>query len=68
MDPRWGASGELIKSTIDIDFLTSGGGEASIASLGVAEHMAKDNFGGTSSPVYVLKSSANAHLQGEKIK
>eukprot|EP00957_Ditylum_brightwellii_P110891 8457817-Ditylum_brightwellii.AAC.1 len=68
MDPRWGASGKLIEFTIDIDFLTSGGGEASIASFDVAEHMVKDNFSGTSSPVYVLNLSPNAHLQGEKIQ
>ena len=54
MDPRWGASGKLIQFTIDVDFLTSDGGEASIASLDVVEHMVKDTFGGTSSPVYVL--------------
>ena len=66
MDPRWGASGKWIKFTIDIDFLTSDGGEASIASLDVAEHMVKDNFGGTSSPVYVLNLSPNGHLQGKK--
>eukprot|EP00957_Ditylum_brightwellii_P092818 7067177-Ditylum_brightwellii.AAC.1 len=68
MDPRWGASGKLIKFIIDLDFLTSDGAEASIASLDVAERMVKDNFGGMSSPVYVLNSSPNAHLQGEKIK
>ena len=68
MHPRWGASGKLIEFTIDVDFLRSDGGEASIASLNVAERMVKDNFGGTSSPVYVLNSSPNAHLQGEKIK
>eukprot|EP00957_Ditylum_brightwellii_P002661 204828-Ditylum_brightwellii.AAC.1 len=50
MDPRWGVSGKLIEFTIDIDFLTSDGGEASKASLDVAESMVKDNFGGTSSP------------------
>ena len=66
MDPRWGASGKRIKFAIDVHFLTSDGGEASIASSDVAEHMVKDNFGGTSSPVYVLNSSPNAHLQGEK--
>eukprot|EP00957_Ditylum_brightwellii_P193553 14739077-Ditylum_brightwellii.AAC.1 len=66
MDPRWGASGKLIEFTIDIDFLTSDGEEASIASLDVAEHMVKDNFGGMRSSVYVLNSSPNAHLQGEK--
>jgi len=66
MDPRWGASGKQIKFTIDVDFLTSDGGEASIASLDLAERMVKDNFGGTSSPVYVLNLSPNTHLQGEK--
>eukprot|EP00957_Ditylum_brightwellii_P042740 3236367-Ditylum_brightwellii.AAC.1 len=68
MDPRWGASEKWIKFIIDIDFLTSDGGEAFIASSNVAEQLVKDNFGGTSSPVYVLNSSLNAHLQGEKIQ
>jgi hypothetical protein len=68
MDPRGGARGKLIQFTIDADFFTSDGGEASIASSDVAERMVKDNFGGTSSPVYVLNLSPNAHLQGEKIK
>eukprot|EP00957_Ditylum_brightwellii_P184418 14047102-Ditylum_brightwellii.AAC.1 len=62
MNPRWGASGKQTKFTIGVDFLTSDGGEASIATLDVAEHMVKDNFGGTSLPVYVLNSSPNAHL------
>eukprot|EP00957_Ditylum_brightwellii_P091548 6971034-Ditylum_brightwellii.AAC.1 len=66
MDPRWGASGKQIELTIDVHFLTSDGGEASIASSNVAEHMVKDYFGGTSSPVYVLNSSPNGHLHGEK--
>eukprot|EP00957_Ditylum_brightwellii_P090867 6919154-Ditylum_brightwellii.AAC.1 len=66
MDPRWGASRKLIEVTVGIDFLTSNSGEASIASSDVAERIVKDNFGGTSSPVYVLNSSPNAHLQGEK--
>ena len=68
MDPRGGASGKLIELTIDVDFLTHDGGEASIASSDVAERMVKDNFGGMSSAVYVLNLSPNAHLQGEKIK
>eukprot|EP00957_Ditylum_brightwellii_P160167 12193634-Ditylum_brightwellii.AAC.1 len=50
MDPRGGASGKLTEFTTKIDFLTSDGGEASIASSDVAEGMVKDNFGGTSSP------------------
>eukprot|EP00957_Ditylum_brightwellii_P001479 115534-Ditylum_brightwellii.AAC.1 len=66
MDPRWGGSGKWVKFTIDIDFLTNDGGEASIASSDVKECMVKDNFGGMSSLAYVLNSSLNAHFQGEK--
>mmetsp|Transcript_35548 Transcript_35548/g.52992 ORF Transcript_35548/g.52992 Transcript_35548/m.52992 type:complete len:329 (-) Transcript_35548:44-1030(-) len=64
MDPRWGASGKRIEFTVDVDFLTSDGGEASMASGDVVKRMVKDNFGGTSSPVYVLNSSPNARLRG----
>eukprot|EP00957_Ditylum_brightwellii_P179415 13667495-Ditylum_brightwellii.AAC.1 len=62
MDPRWGAIGKWIEFTIDVDFIINDGEESSIASLDVAEHIVKDNFGGMSSSVYVLNSSPNAHL------
>eukprot|EP00957_Ditylum_brightwellii_P050874 3858405-Ditylum_brightwellii.AAC.1 len=66
MDPRWGASGKWLEFTTGVDFITNDGEEASIASLDAAGRMVKDKFGRTTSPVYVLNSSPNAHVQEEK--
>eukprot|EP00565_Helicotheca_tamesis_P008927 CAMPEP_0185723948 /NCGR_PEP_ID=MMETSP1171-20130828/604_1 /TAXON_ID=374046 /ORGANISM="Helicotheca tamensis, Strain CCMP826" /LENGTH=264 /DNA_ID=CAMNT_0028391719 /DNA_START=247 /DNA_END=1041 /DNA_ORIENTATION=+ len=62
MDPRWGASGKRIEFTIDVDF--SNAGESSLASEEVSARMVKDNFGGKSSPIYIVDSSPNARLRG----
>eukprot|EP00957_Ditylum_brightwellii_P077161 5864107-Ditylum_brightwellii.AAC.1 len=69
MDPRWESSEKQIKFTNDVDFLTSDGGETSIASSDVTERMVKDNFCGTSSfpegpPGLYLQPSSKAFLWG----
>ena len=52
MDPRWGASGKRIEFTLDVKFLSD-----TLANQTVVNRMVKDNFGGTSSPVYELTSA-----------
>jgi hypothetical protein len=58
MDPRWGASGKRIEFTLDVKFLTE-----TAANQTVANRMVKDNFGGTSSPVYELITAPKARLR-----
>lgn len=58
MDARWGASGKRIEFTLDIKFLTD-----TTANQTVVNRMVKDNFGGTSSPVFELISAPKARLR-----
>jgi hypothetical protein len=58
MDPRWGASGKRIELTLDVRFAA-----AALAGEEVKELMVKDNFGGKSSPVYILQTAENARLR-----
>jgi hypothetical protein len=65
MDPRWGASGKRIEFTLDVRFAAT-----ALASEEVKQLMVKDNFGGKSSPVYILQTAENARLRNgyEKMK
>jgi hypothetical protein len=58
MDPRWGASGKRIGFSIDIKLFSD-----TPANAEVLDRMVKDNFGGTSSPVYKIVSSPFARLR-----
>eukprot|EP00544_Gedaniella_sp_CCMP2646_P007978 CAMPEP_0202485306 /NCGR_PEP_ID=MMETSP1361-20130828/4180_1 /ASSEMBLY_ACC=CAM_ASM_000849 /TAXON_ID=210615 /ORGANISM="Staurosira complex sp., Strain CCMP2646" /LENGTH=282 /DNA_ID=CAMNT_0049114177 /DNA_START=30 /DNA_END=878 /DNA_ORIENTATION=- len=58
MEPRWGASGKRIEFTLDVKFLTE-----TAANQTVANRMVKDNFGGTSYPVYELITAPKARLR-----
>lgn len=58
MDPRWGASGKRIEFSLDVKFFTE-----TVANQTVVDRMVKDNFGGTSSPVYELKTAPKARLR-----
>jgi len=58
MDPRWGASGKRIEFTIDVTFVLD-----MQANQTVVERMVKDNFGGTSSPVFKLDTAPCARLR-----
>jgi hypothetical protein len=58
MDPRWGASGKRIEFSTDIELFSD-----TPANAQVADRMVKDNFGGTSSPVYKIDSSPFARLR-----
>mmetsp|Transcript_3629 Transcript_3629/g.8244 ORF Transcript_3629/g.8244 Transcript_3629/m.8244 type:complete len:296 (+) Transcript_3629:156-1043(+) len=69
MEPRWGASGNRIEFTIDVEFLTPSvngvsGVDTSLADEEIVVRMVKDNFGGKSSPVRFLTSSESARLRG----
>lgn len=61
MDPRWGASGKRIEFTVDVCFLTEGDG--AFADKEVQANMVKDNFGGKSTPIYVMQSAPKARLR-----
>jgi hypothetical protein len=65
MDPRWGASGKRIEFTLDVRFAAT-----ALAGEEVKELMVKDNFGGKSSPAYILQTAENARLRNgyEKMK
>ncbi len=65
MDPRWGASGKRIECTIDISFLSSGGGNdnMSLASQDVIDEMVKDNLSGKSSVVRIMNTAPKARLR-----
>lgn len=58
MDPRWGASGRRIESTLDVCFSTI---EASPA---IKERMVQDNQNGKSSNVSVIETATRARLKG----
>jgi hypothetical protein len=70
MDPRWGASGKRIEFTLDVRFVTTDNNASVLAGEEIQKNMVKDNFGGKSSPVYILQSAENARLRGgfEKMK
>jgi len=58
MDPRWGASGRRIEFTLDVRFATD-----TLANETVTSRMVQDNFGGKSSPTYIVQSAENARLR-----
>ena len=59
MDPRWGASGNRIEFTLDVNF-----DNYTPAPPEVANKIVKDNFGGMSSKIMLLNTGANARLRG----
>jgi hypothetical protein len=59
MDPRWGASGRRIEFTVDVRFEPT-----LVTDSFVRDLMVKDNFGGKSGPVCVLRSADKARLRG----
>jgi hypothetical protein len=70
MDPRWGASGKRIEFTLDVRFATTDKNTVALAGEEIKQLMVKDNFGGKSSPVYILQTAENARLRNgyEKMK
>jgi hypothetical protein len=70
MDPRWGASGKRIEFTLDVRFATTDKNGSALAGEEIKQFMVKDNFGGKSSPVYILQTAVNARLRNgnEKMK
>jgi hypothetical protein len=72
MDPRWGASGKRIEFTLDVRFATATIDKKTSALAGeeIKQLMVKDNFGGKSSPVYILQTAESARLRNgfEKMK
>jgi len=59
MDPRWGASGRRMELSLDVRF----GSSLERASPEIASRMVQDNFGGRSSPTYVLETAEWARLR-----
>ena len=58
MDPRWGASGDRIRFTLDVALVTNRGADPAVAS-----RMVKDNSMGKSSPVYAADTGRYARLR-----
>ncbi len=70
MDPKWGASGKRIETSIDVEFLIPDATsiennqmDSSLADEEIISKMVKDNLSGKSSAVRILKSSS-ARLRG----
>ncbi len=70
MDPKWGASGKRIETSIDVDFLLTdtisvenNQIDSSLADEEIISKMVKDNLSGKSSAVRILNSSS-ARLRG----
>jgi hypothetical protein len=64
MDSRWGASNRRIEFSLDVKFMTPSENEnAYLANKEERGRMVKDNFGGTRSDVYKLKSANVARLR-----
>lgn len=63
MDPRWGASGRRIEFSLDVRFAVPAGNNDALANKEERERMVKDNFGGTSSDVWVLSTASVARLR-----
>ena len=61
MDPRWGASGKRIEFSLDVRFRTDEPG--GMADRPTIEGMVNDNFGGISSPTYVVHTAPFARLR-----
>lgn len=63
MDFRWGASGRRIEFSLDVRFTTPSKNNDALANEEERERMVKDNFGGTSSDVWVLSTAPMARLR-----
>ncbi len=59
MDPRWGVSGKRIELTLDVNFMID-----ETADSETVQGMVKDNLGGTSLPVMMLRTAESARLRG----
>mmetsp|Transcript_9293 Transcript_9293/g.14312 ORF Transcript_9293/g.14312 Transcript_9293/m.14312 type:complete len:289 (+) Transcript_9293:170-1036(+) len=68
MDPKWGATGNRIEFTIDVDFLLPNDDskeDASLAAEDIRQKMVKDNLSGKSTAVRIVQCpSESARLRG----
>eukprot|EP00554_Chaetoceros_debilis_P009421 CAMPEP_0194101696 /NCGR_PEP_ID=MMETSP0150-20130528/2390_1 /TAXON_ID=122233 /ORGANISM="Chaetoceros debilis, Strain MM31A-1" /LENGTH=252 /DNA_ID=CAMNT_0038788397 /DNA_START=123 /DNA_END=881 /DNA_ORIENTATION=+ len=68
MDPKWGASGKRIETSIDVSFLLPQSDinmdDTSLAGENIVSQMVKDNLSGKSSAVRILNTLTGARLRG----